>query len=64
MFDYTPGRTMPGASDYQRKDTVDFKVNLLENCIFTNISYQELRRHIKRYNKELAYYIKVCPFDL
>ena len=64
VFDYTPGRTMPGASDYQRKDTVDFKVNLLEICIFTNISYQELRRHIKRYNKELAYYIKVCPFDL
>jgi len=43
VFEYKSGRTMPGATDYKRNDIVDFK---------------GLRRHVKRYNKELAYYIK------
>jgi len=44
VFNYTAGRDMPGAPEYARKDTVDFK---------------GLRRHLKRYNRELSYYIKV-----
>lgn len=32
MFEYTSGREMPGASGYERKDRVDFKVH--DNLIF------------------------------
>ena len=27
VFEYNAGRKMPGASDYKRRDTVDFKVH-------------------------------------
>ena len=29
VYEYQSGRKMPGAPDYKRKDTVDFKVNRL-----------------------------------
>jgi hypothetical protein len=32
VFEYTSGREMPGASGYERKDKVDFKVH--ENLLF------------------------------
>ena len=51
---------MPGAPSYKRKTSVDFKV-----CIFgfhfvaIVRKFQGLSRFIKKYNKELEYYIKV-----
>ena len=43
-FAFHAGREMPGAPEYRRRDTVDFK---------------GLKSHIKRYNRELGYYVKV-----
>merc|ERR1740137_411596 len=43
VFSFHADREMPGAPGYKRKDSVDF---------------QGLRRHIKRYNKELSFYVK------
>ena len=43
VFEQVSGRNISGVQSYQRKDEVDFK---------------GLRRHIKRYNKELSYYVK------
>ena len=42
VFEHVPGREMPGVKNYDRNNKVDFK---------------GLKRHIKRYNKELQYYI-------
>ena len=44
VFEFKSGREMPGAHGYKRKDRVDFK---------------GLKSHIKRYSRELDYYIKV-----
>ena len=43
VFEQVSGRNISGVQSYARKDKVDFK---------------GLRRHVKRYNKELSYYVK------
>ena len=62
VFKHHPGRDMPGACGYERKNKVDFKVNNFKvsyHAKSTKLWLQGLKRHIKRYNRELVFYIKV-----
>ena len=50
---------MPGAPNYVRKTSVDFKV-LVFLKTYLIINFQKgLKKHIKRYNREMSFYVKV-----